>query len=250
MSRRDLNSKADYSRVAGSYASHRKHAPEIVNGLVAGGRVGRDTEVLEVGCGTGKYIGRLARTAHRATGLDPAREMLAAAAGAPSVGLAVERVMGTGEALPFADSRFDLVYTVDVVHNVPDIRALLTEMGRVLRPGGLACTASDTARAEGDGIIGRFFPETIALDARRYSTTDHLIKEMRAAGFSGVENRPVALTKRVTNVAAFRAKAFSVLTLIDEAAFQAGLKRLESALEDGPVETRVDYALVWGVVAT
>src|SRR4029079_273783 len=41
-----------------------------------------------------------------------------------------------GEALPFADRSFDIVLSYDVFEHVADLRAVLSECHRVLRPGG------------------------------------------------------------------------------------------------------------------
>jgi SAM-dependent methyltransferase len=49
-------------------------------------------------------------------------------------GLPVERVTGT--ALPFPDASFDLVISLDVLEHIPDTDAHLSEVARVLRPGG------------------------------------------------------------------------------------------------------------------
>jgi len=41
-----------------------------------------------------------------------------------------------GEALPFADASFDRVAVVDMLEHVPDDRAFVGELARILRPGG------------------------------------------------------------------------------------------------------------------
>lgn len=90
---------------------------------------GRD--VLEVGCGTGLILGRLAPHAASAWGMDLSPGML---------GLAQRRglnvVLGSATQLPFADASFDLVCSFKVLAHVPDIRAALSEIARVTRPGG------------------------------------------------------------------------------------------------------------------
>jgi SAM-dependent methyltransferase len=47
-----------------------------------------------------------------------------------------ERVMGWGDALPFADSSFDLVTANMVMEHVKEPKRVLSEVRRVLRPGG------------------------------------------------------------------------------------------------------------------
>ncbi|MCA9522986.1 MAG: methyltransferase domain-containing protein [Myxococcales bacterium] len=90
---------------------------------------GRD--LLEVGCGTGLILERLAPRARRAVGMDLSEGMLEKAR---SKGLDV--VQGSATALPFEDQSFDLSYSVKVLAHVPDIRLALAEMARVTRPGG------------------------------------------------------------------------------------------------------------------
>ncbi|HEY3498249.1 MAG TPA: class I SAM-dependent methyltransferase [Polyangiaceae bacterium] len=88
-------------------------------------------EVLEVGCGTGLILGRVAERAARAEGVDLSPGMLELAR---RRGLSVQE--GSATALPFADASFDLVYSFKVLAHVPEIERALGEMARVCRPGG------------------------------------------------------------------------------------------------------------------
>src|SRR5262249_61739061 len=47
-------------------------------------------------------------------------------------------VCGDGCRLPFGDGRFDVVFCNSLLEHVPDWRAVLREIGRVLAPGGIA----------------------------------------------------------------------------------------------------------------
>jgi SAM-dependent methyltransferase len=90
---------------------------------------GRD--VLEVGCGTGLVLARVARSARRAEGVDLSPGMLAHAR---ARGLSVRE--GDATALPFADAEFDVAYAFKVLAHVPDVERATAEMFRVVRPGG------------------------------------------------------------------------------------------------------------------
>ena len=50
-------------------------------------------------------------------------------------------VMADGARLPFADGSFDVVYSSNVLEHVPDRAAMVREMVRVARPGGLVFAA-------------------------------------------------------------------------------------------------------------
>lgn len=94
-------------------------------------RYGRGARVLEVGCGTGLILERVAGFASYCTGMDISGGMLARA---QDRGMAV--VQGSATALPYADASFDLTYSFKVLPHVADIRTAMAEMARVTRPGG------------------------------------------------------------------------------------------------------------------
>ena len=87
--------------------------------------------VLELGCGTGVLLADLKQKHRFVVGSDASREMMQAAW---KVGALL--VAGDGSTLPFGRASFDLVICRGVLHHVPDRRAALAEIHRVLRPGG------------------------------------------------------------------------------------------------------------------
>ncbi len=91
---------------------------------------------LDVGCSDGTFLNVLATTTGlRCVGVDVMAEPLAVAARhRPRPALA--RVDRWGR-LPFPDASFDSVSALDVLEHVPDSAALLREVRRVLRPGGV-----------------------------------------------------------------------------------------------------------------
>lgn len=90
-------------------------------------------DVLEVGCGTGMILKDIAPVANTAVGIDISRGMLAKA---HERGLNV--LEGSGTALPFDAESFDFVYSFKVLAHIEDIRTAMSEVARVLRPGGKA----------------------------------------------------------------------------------------------------------------
>ena len=87
--------------------------------------------VLEVGCGTGLLLERVAESSREAVGVDLSPGMLQHAR---ERGLSVQEANCT--ALPFADGEFDVAYSFKVLAHVDAIELALQEMARVVRPGG------------------------------------------------------------------------------------------------------------------
>jgi demethylmenaquinone methyltransferase / 2-methoxy-6-polyprenyl-1,4-benzoquinol methylase len=85
--------------------------------------------VLDLGSGTGAALEVFGD--RFVVGLDPVVEML-------RLSPIQHRVAAVGEALPFVDGSFDGVFSAFVFRNLTSIPATLTEIARVLRPGGRA----------------------------------------------------------------------------------------------------------------
>lgn len=94
--------------------------------------------VLDVGCGGGYLSEQLAELGCEVTGVDASVPSLEAARRhAASQGLRIDYREGRAEALPFADASFDVVCCCDVLEHVDDVGAVIAEIARVLKPGGL-----------------------------------------------------------------------------------------------------------------
>lgn len=88
--------------------------------------------VLDLGCAEGATLVHLGRTKD-AVGLDIFESKLAfARSRLPNV----EFVLGSADALPFADASFDHILIRDVIHHIQDPSKVVAECARVLSPGG------------------------------------------------------------------------------------------------------------------
>lgn len=102
-----------------------------------GGYAGRT--VLEVGCGAAVDLARFAKGGAIVTGVDLATSAVELAQqNFAQQGLLGEFHAADGEALPFPDGTFDLVYAHGVVQYTANAGQLVAECRRVLRPGGEA----------------------------------------------------------------------------------------------------------------
>jgi ubiquinone/menaquinone biosynthesis C-methylase UbiE len=140
-----LDNRAYYDDFAGWYERER-HLPyhrmldDLEVELVE--RYARGRDVLEVGCGTGLILDRVAEFARSARGIDLSGGMLARAA---QRGLSVAQASATE--LPIATASIDVAYSFKVLAHIPDIRGAMAEMARVVRPGGYVLAEFYNARS-------------------------------------------------------------------------------------------------------
>jgi 2-polyprenyl-6-hydroxyphenyl methylase/3-demethylubiquinone-9 3-methyltransferase len=100
----------------------------------------RGKAALEVGCGGGILCEEIARLGFAVTGIDPSGPSLRIAAGhARAVGLRITYKAGSGEAIPYRDDTFDIVFCCDVLEHVRAVAPVIAEISRVLKPGGVFC---------------------------------------------------------------------------------------------------------------
>ncbi|WP_304451963.1 class I SAM-dependent methyltransferase [Nocardiopsis sp. YSL2] len=136
MDERTEEARRDWNRMAAGY--DRGAGPDRwvlggTRGVLCGGARGR---VLEVAIGTGRDLPYYPPGTDL-TGVDLSPGMLSRArTRAESAGIDATLVEGDAQDLPFGDGEFDSVVCALALCAIPDQRAALTEMWRVLRPGG------------------------------------------------------------------------------------------------------------------
>ena len=156
------------------FRGFRRFIEPLVAGAVRGVRhQGVRPEILDCGCGTGHNLHML-RSYGRAYGIDLTW------AGLQYARSQGERLVARASAaqLPFADGRFDMVTSFDVIYSLEDAveQAAIREMFRTLRPGGtliVNVAALEALRGNHSVLSG---------EVRRYSKPG-LRQKLEAAGF-------------------------------------------------------------------
>lgn len=115
--------------------------------------LGKNASVLDVGCGTGRWVRRLGQREFSVVGFDQSPLMLRLA---QERGTRSPLFAGEVQNLPFRDESFDCVSAITVVQHIPPSQQgpALREMIRVLRPGGYLILF-ELIRGQGPHVFSR-----------------------------------------------------------------------------------------------
>jgi ubiquinone/menaquinone biosynthesis C-methylase UbiE len=137
-----------FDRAAGFYDATRRLSPEVTAAQTAQLRQAlRDTRgpTLEIGVGTGRVALPLAAAGQRLVGVDISSAMLATLHDKSPAALPL--VQADAISLPFRDGSFGAALVAHVLHLVSDWHAVVDELRRVVRPGGVLLVTRGAQRS-------------------------------------------------------------------------------------------------------
>ena len=90
-------------------------------------------KILDIGCGEARFCRMLKERGAETVGIEPTLELLETARTRDPEGTYIE---GVAERMPFDDESFDIAISYITLVDIPDFRAAIREMARVLKPCG------------------------------------------------------------------------------------------------------------------
>jgi ubiquinone/menaquinone biosynthesis C-methylase UbiE len=157
--------------------------------------LGTGLRILDAGCGPGGNGAWLARHG-RVVGVDLVRDALEFVHARRPTTVPVQ---ASAAQLPFDDDAFDVVVAVTLLYTVPDDRAAVSELARVLRPGGTVFVLE---------------PAFEAL-RREHDMTVHAVRRYRREALAGLVQRAGLRVRRATYAYSFLAPPAAVLALLE-----------------------------------
>lgn len=223
----------NYDEIAPTY--HQRYIQSDLEGVAAAlrdlVRVFQAERVLEVGCGTGRWLAELKPLVLYLYGLDRSSGMLSQA----------QQLLGpawlaNGDAvrLPFPDAVFDVIYSVNAIHHFSRPEIFVAEARRVLRPGGaLAIIGMDPHTGRDRWYLYDYFEGTREADLRRFPSGGMVWDWMVRAGFVRMDWRTVEhiraahAGREVLGDHFLQKHSTSQLVLLTDEVYAAGRSRIE-----------------------
>jgi len=171
--------------------------------------------VLDIACGTGNATIPLARRGARVTGLDMMPHLLEEArARADSEGLRIRFDEGFAETLPYPDGSFDVLVSMFGIMFSPFPATVVSEMARVLRPGGRLALANWTSSSgfgeKMSAVVGRHLPPPPQGAISPFLWGEEAtVRDRLQPGFDAVETSVVAIKWELQRSAAGSAEFFT-----------------------------------------
>lgn len=140
------------------------------------------SRLLDLGAAGGDLSALLRSWGYFTAALEPDAQLVALAGDGGAA------CRGDGRRLPFCDGAFDGAVCIEVLEHVSGAEAVLSELRRVVRPGGSLCVAVPTRYTE--AIFSRLHPRYAAnaRHVRRFGRTE-MMRLLAASGFEVVEVR-------------------------------------------------------------
>jgi ubiquinone/menaquinone biosynthesis C-methylase UbiE len=201
-----------------------RHAFQIeLSALEAAAGPFADLNVLDVGCGTGRFTAALSRQAGWTTGIDRDAAMLAVA----STRFSGPLLIADADHLPYRANAFDVTFAITLCEFTPNPQDVVAEMARVTKPRGLVVIGALNRRSPW-GIMrrkrlqrppwsrARFFRGSELLSLGRPHGRASVTGALFAPGISlpteGVSTGYESIAKRLVSACG----AFQVLSVIVE----------------------------------
>ena len=206
-----------------------------------------ELRLLDTGCGTGNYIAAVKGKVASCAGLDPNAGMIGQARTKHGDDPSVSLRQGSVLEIPFPDESFDVVIMTQVLHHLtPDTHGTaLSEIARVLRPGGTFWISTQTPHQHMEGFWWTpIIPQAAATLAARFPGQPLFTAQLEAAGLEDVTwhvpGAPLLAMEAYADVNGPLSKVYrsgdSTWALATEAELDAGLEWWKGEIEAGRAE--------------
>lgn len=237
----DSGLHVDYDEIAETYNRRFAADPQnqLARAILTEALAQQPGRILEVGCGTGRWLADLHSAGELLYGLDLSMGMLHQALGRDRQ---LHLIQGQAERLPFRDSSFNLVYCVNALHHFGSPQEFIREAYRLLGTGGkLAVIGMDPNDFAGETpdkgwYLYHYFEGALENDLARFPARSTISAWMASTGFESCETSCVYSIRAdrkgwsVFDDPFLKVDSTSQLILLTRSAYEEGLNRMREVL--------------------
>lgn len=241
--------KINYNETCKIYDLVREEDMVTINRIIEEGKIDYNSRVLEIGCGTGNYAVAIANLTQASVyGVDQSEGMLEKAAAKDSK---VKFTTGNAVTLEgFEDNYFDVIYMIDVIHHIKDIKTMFENIYRVLRKEGTVFIFTDSYENIRKRLTTKYFPETLEVEFNRYQSTEEIVEAMKENSFNNIkaDNLDVGCDEEAGEklIKIAEKQGYSMFNLISQEAINRGIERLKEDLKKGKVTNQGKASYISG----
>lgn len=244
--------KANYEKIAKLYdEGHllnqkytKKRINKIVSEILELADLKTGQTLLALGCGTGRFAIPFAYNfGLKVTGADKSPAMLRRAQEKDLKKLC-KWVEYDAENFPLYQDYFDSIFMCHLLHHLSRPQIAINNCYTMLKPGGVLIIRYGAWSQIKEDTVHTFFPEAKEIDKNRTPEIKDVEKWLKKTGFIDVTSKVTfqqTYDSLKSLLKALSLKETSVLTLISEKSFHAGLAQLRRHIKLNPDDTRLLY---------
>ncbi|MCK7526243.1 MAG: class I SAM-dependent methyltransferase [Ignavibacteriales bacterium] len=245
--------KTDYAKIAATYNNRYvdNYLPDIETSLKSLIESNGYKTILEVGCGTGRWISSLEEVSKKVFGLDYSFDMMKIPKSDKSN---LNLVNADAVHIPFKDNFFDLIFCVNAIHHFPDKEKFIAECKRTLTSNGMIAVFGVDPHIDKDWYVYDYFDSVYENDLKRFPSTDQLKNILQDLKFEMIENRIVEKVfnertgKDILNDPFLQKNHSSQLANLSDEEYQRGIDKIKKQIEKNP-ETVFTTSVIFYLVS-
>jgi len=230
--------RTDYSKIAKTYNMRYKqnYLPNIEKLLKQLILENKFKNILEAGCGTGRWIQSLTGSDLSVYGLDYSLDMLKVPSSSPGVNI----LNADADYFPFKNNFFDLIFCVNAIHHFMDKKKFIAECKRTLKPNGMLAVFGVDPHKDKDWYVYDFFENVYQNDLKRFPSLTSLKTILVSEGFKDVD---IKIAEQVLNehIGAdvlkdpfLEKNHSSQLANLSEEDYKNGIEKIKAKIEQEP----------------
>jgi len=245
--------KTDYGKIANTYNKR-----YVVNYL---GNIEKELKklistsnyknILEAGCGTGRWINSLDQKELNVFGIDYSFDMLKISR---QDKLELNCINANAVKIPFKDNFFDLIFCVNAIHHFLDKKKFIEESKRTLSNKGMIAVFGVDPHIDKNWYVYKYFDGVYENDLKRFTSLEKLKKLLQLNDFTEIEIKVVEkvfserIGKDVLNDPFLGKNHCSQLANLTGEEYQKGIEKIKHQIEKHPA-TAFTTAVIFYLVS-